>query len=270
MGGSKAGIVRERIWSRLRDVALPDSRFHLNFAEVIPDFAGQRGGDRPAGRASPSTRAAATPSSRPDNCLVDLRRRMLARRQVDGGLDLRHLSRLPCCSSPAMVPQGPGAVRRLARRHRAFRPADHAGRDRRAAAASTSWSPAPRRSRSTASASARATASSISNGACSPTSASSTRRRRSPPSSTTCRWSRTSSYPSPTDILVDLDRDADAPDPGRAPRAAAARHQVGAARSRSRSPRRRRSRSCNEIRGRSRLKRQTDSQQPGRQIMTID
>jgi 5-formyltetrahydrofolate cyclo-ligase len=40
MGGSKAGIVRERIWSRLRDVALPDSRFHLDFAEVIPDFQG--------------------------------------------------------------------------------------------------------------------------------------------------------------------------------------------------------------------------------------
>ena len=40
MGGSKAGIVRERIWSRLREVALPDSRFHLDFAEVIPDFQG--------------------------------------------------------------------------------------------------------------------------------------------------------------------------------------------------------------------------------------
>ena len=33
-------IVRQRIWSRLHAVALPDSRLHLNFAEVIPDFVG--------------------------------------------------------------------------------------------------------------------------------------------------------------------------------------------------------------------------------------
>lgn len=38
MTSSKA--VRERIWERLRPVARPDSRFHLNFAEVIPDFEG--------------------------------------------------------------------------------------------------------------------------------------------------------------------------------------------------------------------------------------
>ena len=38
---SKTKIVREKIWARLKDVALPDSRFHLNFAEVIPDFVGR-------------------------------------------------------------------------------------------------------------------------------------------------------------------------------------------------------------------------------------
>ena len=30
--------IRERIWSRLRDVAIPDSRFHMRFSEFIPDF----------------------------------------------------------------------------------------------------------------------------------------------------------------------------------------------------------------------------------------
>ena len=32
--------VRERVWSELRKVALPDSRFHFDFAEYIADFEG--------------------------------------------------------------------------------------------------------------------------------------------------------------------------------------------------------------------------------------
>lgn len=32
--------IRERIWSRLQDVAIPDSRFHMRFSEFIPDFVG--------------------------------------------------------------------------------------------------------------------------------------------------------------------------------------------------------------------------------------
>ncbi len=32
--------VRERVWSELRKVALPDSRFHFDFAEFITDFHG--------------------------------------------------------------------------------------------------------------------------------------------------------------------------------------------------------------------------------------
>lgn len=74
---SGATTVRQRIWSRLKDVALPDSRFHLDFAQVIPDFAGS---------ASATDRLWALPCCRdagyafvtPDNCLVELRRRMLA------------------------------------------------------------------------------------------------------------------------------------------------------------------------------------------------
>ena len=37
---SKSKLIRQQIWSRLHDVARPDTRFHLNFAEVIPDFEG--------------------------------------------------------------------------------------------------------------------------------------------------------------------------------------------------------------------------------------
>lgn len=32
--------VRQKVWTELRSVALPDSRFHWNFAEFIPDFEG--------------------------------------------------------------------------------------------------------------------------------------------------------------------------------------------------------------------------------------
>lgn len=73
---TRTRLVREKIWHRLRDVALPDSRFHLNFAEVIPDFVGS---------AAATDRLCAEPfygSGRyafitPDNCLAELRRRML-------------------------------------------------------------------------------------------------------------------------------------------------------------------------------------------------
>jgi len=37
---STSRTIREKIWTKLRDVARPDTRFHLNFAEVIPDFEG--------------------------------------------------------------------------------------------------------------------------------------------------------------------------------------------------------------------------------------
>jgi 5-formyltetrahydrofolate cyclo-ligase len=73
---SKTRIVREKIWSKLRDVALPDSRFHLNFAEVIPDFVGSAAAvDRVV--ALPSYRTCRYAFVTPDNCLVELRRRML-------------------------------------------------------------------------------------------------------------------------------------------------------------------------------------------------
>jgi len=73
---SKTTIVREKIWARLKDVALPDSRFHLKFAEVIPDFVGsEKATDRLVGETFYERGRYAFIT--PDNCLVDLRRRML-------------------------------------------------------------------------------------------------------------------------------------------------------------------------------------------------
>jgi len=74
---STSRIIRERIWSKLREVAKPDSRFHLNFAEVIPDFEGsERATDRVV--ALDAYKASRFAFITPDNCLVDLRRRMIA------------------------------------------------------------------------------------------------------------------------------------------------------------------------------------------------
>ncbi len=69
-------IVRQKIWSRLKEVALPDSRFHLNFAEVIPDFTGS---DRALARLRelPCYRAGRYAFVTPDNCLAELRAQML-------------------------------------------------------------------------------------------------------------------------------------------------------------------------------------------------
>ena len=74
---SKTELVRQKIWSKLAEVARPDSRFHLNFAEVIPDFEGSEAAtDRLA--ELPAYQAARFAFVTPDNCLVELRRRMIA------------------------------------------------------------------------------------------------------------------------------------------------------------------------------------------------
>ena len=73
---SRAKIIRQQIWEKLRPVAKPDSRFHLDFANVIPDFQGseravQRLMEQPIYRESRYAFVA------PDNGLAELRRRML-------------------------------------------------------------------------------------------------------------------------------------------------------------------------------------------------
>ena len=73
---SASKIIRQRIWTKLKDVARPDTRFHLNFAEVIPDFAGSEAAtDHIVGLAPYKSCKYAFIT--PDNCLVDLRRRMI-------------------------------------------------------------------------------------------------------------------------------------------------------------------------------------------------
>lgn len=99
---TKTTIVREKIWSKLKDVALPDSRFHLNFAEVIPDFVGSEAAiDRLVEQPFYETGQYAFVT--PDNCLVDLRRRMLLAGKtmvvstygIFGGFRLLEPSRVP-------------------------------------------------------------------------------------------------------------------------------------------------------------------------------
>lgn len=75
-GMSNSKIIREKIWSKLHAVAKPDTRFHLNFAEVIPDFEGSEAAtDRVI--ADPAYKESGFAFITPDNCLADLRRRMI-------------------------------------------------------------------------------------------------------------------------------------------------------------------------------------------------
>jgi 5-formyltetrahydrofolate cyclo-ligase len=73
---SRAQEIRQQIWQKLRAVAKPDSRFHLNFAEYIPDFTGSElATDRLV--AQPFYQHGRYAFVTPDNGLADLRRRML-------------------------------------------------------------------------------------------------------------------------------------------------------------------------------------------------
>ena len=75
---STSKIVRERIWSKLLHVARPDTRFHMNFAEVIPDFENSEAATQRI-LALPQFTASKFAFITPDNCLVDLRRAMIER-----------------------------------------------------------------------------------------------------------------------------------------------------------------------------------------------
>jgi 5-formyltetrahydrofolate cyclo-ligase len=73
---STAKVIRQQIWERLRPVAKPDSRFHLDFANVIPDF---QGSERAVQRllAQPLYRESRYAFVTPDNGLALLRQRLL-------------------------------------------------------------------------------------------------------------------------------------------------------------------------------------------------
>lgn len=69
-------LIRQRIWERLAAVALPDTRFHMNFAEFIPDFIDSvLATDRIC--ALPAYQNSKLAFITPDNSLVDLRRRLI-------------------------------------------------------------------------------------------------------------------------------------------------------------------------------------------------
>jgi 5-formyltetrahydrofolate cyclo-ligase len=75
-GVSNSKIIRQRIWGKLQEVAKPDTRFHMNFNEVIPDFEGsERATDHIV--SMDAYKACKYAFITPDNCLVDLRRRMI-------------------------------------------------------------------------------------------------------------------------------------------------------------------------------------------------
>ncbi|KAI9812926.1 MAG: hypothetical protein M1827_004444 [Pycnora praestabilis] len=64
--------VRQQVWSELIKVALPDSRFHFDFAEFIPDFEGSSAATDLLVR-QPWYISARIIFITPDNCLEDLR-----------------------------------------------------------------------------------------------------------------------------------------------------------------------------------------------------
>jgi len=73
---SRTRIVRQKIWSRLAEVAKPDSRFHFDFSEFIPDFDGS---DAATDRlfALPALKAPRLVFATPDNSLIEARRRLI-------------------------------------------------------------------------------------------------------------------------------------------------------------------------------------------------
>lgn len=73
---SNANLAREQLWNGLREVAVPDSRFHHRFSEFIPDFQGSSAAvDRLC--ALPAFAQAKHVFATPDNSLTELRRRLL-------------------------------------------------------------------------------------------------------------------------------------------------------------------------------------------------
>jgi 5-formyltetrahydrofolate cyclo-ligase len=68
--------VRERVWSELRKVAVPDSRFHFDFGEFIADF---EGGEQAVARLTDHEfyRNSSFIFITPDNCLDRLRHQAL-------------------------------------------------------------------------------------------------------------------------------------------------------------------------------------------------
>ena len=97
-------LIRQRIWEKLDAVARPDTRFHRNFADFIPDFEGSAAAtDRVV--ALPAYTASTFAFITPDNCLVDLRRRMIAA-GMPFVMSTYNISRGFLYLAPGSVPKG--------------------------------------------------------------------------------------------------------------------------------------------------------------------
>ena len=101
---SKSNIIRQQIWSRLKAVAKPDTRFDLNFAEYIPDFEGS---DAATDRIMelPGCQDAGFMFITPDNCLVELRRRLIEQ-EKPFFMSTYGIYRGFVLMEPGMVPKG--------------------------------------------------------------------------------------------------------------------------------------------------------------------
>jgi 5-formyltetrahydrofolate cyclo-ligase len=101
---STSKIIRQRIWTKLHDVAKPDTRFHMNFGEVIPDFQGSEAATERL-IAMPQYKSCKQAFITPDNCLVDLRRRMIAA-GIPFVMSTYGIYRGFLYMAPGMVPKG--------------------------------------------------------------------------------------------------------------------------------------------------------------------
>jgi 5-formyltetrahydrofolate cyclo-ligase len=116
---STSKTIREKIWTKLKDVAKPDSRFHMNFAEVIPGFEGDDAAVARV-RALPAYRDARHLFVTPDNCLEALRRFVIedGKRMI---VSTYGIYRGFVLIEPGMVPEGQALFASVARRAGAFR-----------------------------------------------------------------------------------------------------------------------------------------------------
>lgn len=101
---TRSNLVRQKIWSRLQDVALPDTRFHLDFAEVIPDFVASDSAIDKLVELD-AYRQCKYAFITPDNCLVDLRRRMIEQ-EIPFVMSTYGIYRGFVLIEPGMVPKG--------------------------------------------------------------------------------------------------------------------------------------------------------------------
>jgi len=69
---SQKPIIRSKIWSQLRQVALPDSRFHHDYSSFIADFVGSSRATKLL-TSLPAYQNAETLFIAPDNCIQELR-----------------------------------------------------------------------------------------------------------------------------------------------------------------------------------------------------